>query len=598
MDAKSLHAHIESVPSNVTHMHIRNLKKRISETIADHISDVRQPEVLSWIEEPPEPDYGDLAVPCHRLSPVLKTDPQSISEELQNELPVPTGFERTENRGPYLNFFIDRAQLVEEVVQKVLRHGTDWCVPEVGEDEPVVIDYSSPNIAKPFSIGHLRSTAIGACLYRLYDELGFRVTGVNHLGDWGTQCGKQILAFRRWGDEEQLHQEGIYYLQDLYVRINQEIEEDPELRDEAREWFRKLESGDPDAVELWKMFREVSLSYLEDIYERLGVEFDEYTGESFYTDRTEDVIEEAKKAGVAEESEGALVIKFEEEEDTPPFLLRKADGTTLYSTRDLAAALYRHQEYEADRLLYVVATEQNLHFKQLFGALEKMGHDWVQHCEHVGFGLVQIEGSKMSTREGDVVLLEDILETGVEKTREIMSDRDFSEERKEQIAEDIGIGAVLFSDLKDRRTRDIQFDWDRAIGYDPNTKSFRGETGPYLQYTYVRLCGIRREFPGDLSEVPNTDRLDLPEEFQLAKLVASYPEVLVEAQENNSPSVIASYLIDLAQAFNTYYHDREKHQIVSDDMELSQARFALCESIRTILSSGLEIMGITPLERM
>jgi arginyl-tRNA synthetase len=594
-------------------MILQRLKERISATVAQVHDDLEADEVEGWIEIPPDPSMGDFGIPCFKLAPIFQNDPTEIAGNLVDDVRAPDGIQEVTNEGPYLNFHIDRMGFISRVLPDVLDPGVEFGHPNLGEGEPVVIDYSSPNIAKPFSVGHLRSTAIGAVLYRLYDALGYDPVAVNHLGDWGTQCGKQLLAFEKWGDEEELEEQGVEYLQELYVRINEAIDEDPDLQDQARDWFRRLEEGDEGAVERWKQFRETSIAYLDRIYDRLGVHFDTYTGESFFHDRSEDVIDQVEEAGILTESEGALIVEFAPE-DMPPFLLRKEDGSTLYATRDLAAALYRHEEYGADRLLYVVASEQNLHFRQLFRVLEKMGHDWVEGCEHVNFGLVQLEEGKMSTRSGDVVLLEDLLERGIEKTENIIRERqehlsegadasvDELDQQAREIAEHIGIGAVLFSDLKDDRERNVTFDWDEAIGYDPNTGSFRGETGPYLQYTHVRLCGIEREFAttewGEENVCGHWDRLTEPEEFLLVRRISRYPLMLERALDQHKPSVIANYLVDLAQSFNHYYHDREKHKVISEDRELTKARVALCKAVRSVLASGLELLGIEPVERM
>ncbi len=596
----------------------QRIKKRVAGTVRQAHEELADEPVENWLERPPNPDMGDFGLPCFQLAPVFRTDPEQIATRLATDLPCPEGCAEVTAEGPYLNFHIDRPAFIQKLLPEILKNPADWAYHDVGQGEPVVIDYSSPNIAKPFSVGHLRSTAIGAVLYRLYDALGYEPHAVNHLGDWGTQCGKQLLAFERWGDEQKLDEEGVEYLQELYVRINEAIEADPDLQEEAKRWFKRLEDGDPEAVERWKAFRDTSIQYLDDIYDRLGVHFDTYTGESFFHDRTDEVLEQVEEAGILTESEGALIVEFEQE-DRPPFLLRKDDGSTLYSTRDLAAALYRHEEYGADRLIYVVASEQNLHFQQLFSVLKKMGHDWVEQCKHVAFGLVQMEDGKMSTRKGDVVLLEDLLDRGIEKTRQIIRDRQenasgssdsageglsWSEEDVRGKAEAIGIGAVLFSDLKDDRTRNVTFDWDEAIGYDPSTGSFRGETGPYLQYTHVRLCGIEREYNKedrdavDVEAPAYHERLDRPEEFLLVRRISRYPSVLERALDTHKPSVLANYLIELAQSFNHYYHDREHHQVISEDRALTEARMDLCRSVRAVLSSGLELLGIEPVERM
>ncbi len=595
-------------------MNIQSIKHDIAEAVRQTVDELNGQPVQDWLERPPQPEMGDFGLPCFKLAPILKRDPTDIAGDLAERITPPDVFSKVTNEGPYLNFHIDRIPFIRETLTRILDAPEDWAFDNVGEGEPVVIDYSSPNIAKPFSVGHLRSTAIGAVLYRIYDKLGFDAIGINHLGDWGTQCGKQLLAFEKWGDHKELEENGVHYLQNLYVRINEAIEEDQELQERAREWFNRLERGDEKATELWKTFREHSIDYLKSIYDRLGVEFDEYIGESFYHDLTEDVLDEVDDAGLLTESEGALIVELDDE-DKPPFLLRKKDGSTLYSTRDLAAALYRHREYNSDRLIYVVASEQNLHFEQLFSVLRKMDHDWVEKCEHVEFGLVQLKEGKMSTRKGSLVLLEDLINRCKEIIKERQEDhlknsadpvmgRVPSEEDIDQKAEEVGVGSVLFSDLKDDRTRDFQFDRNKAIGYDPNTGSFRGETGPYLQYTHVRIKGLQREnqnqknlnFQTDLKEAAK--RLERPEEYLLIREVAVFPEILKRTLHTHQPSVLAGYLIDLAQQFNRYYHDQENHTVISEDEELSRARLAMSEAVRLVLEKGMNLLGLKAIDWM
>lgn len=572
-------------------------KEHIAEQIQEELPQTSEKPILEWFEYPSNPEHGDLALPCFKLAPILKDDPNNIAQSLADSLSLPSLFQEITSTGPYLNFSLDRSTFIASTCNQIHQHFADWSHPESGNGETVVIDYSSPNISKPPHIGHLRGTILGAVLYRIYERVGYEAIGINHLGDWGTPMGKLLVAYERWGEEERLEDEGVYYLEELYIRITEEEEDQPELRNEIRNKFEELASGEQDVVQQWKEFKRISLDHLEDIYEQLGISFDEYKGESHYEDQIPKVLETLEQKGLSETSEGALIVPLADE-DLPPFLLKKSDGTTLYSTRDLAAALHRRKEYGADRLLYVVASEQNVHFRQLFQVLENMDCNWVRNCEHVDFGLIQFEGKKMSTREGTSIHLEQLLDTAVEKARNAVENRSFEQRKKEKIAREIGLGAVLFQALHARRNRNIEFDWERAIGYDQETESFRGETGPYLQYSHVRICGILREFDGTLPDELQTDPLTDPDEFDLIRRLSKYPEILLHTQQKNEPSILTNYLIELAQDFHTYYHDREAHQVISDDPELTRARVGMCQCIRTVLADGMELLGLTPLERM
>lgn len=574
-----------------------NPKQQIINTLEEEHPDFRSLTLHEWIETPSDPSHGDFALPCFKLASIQQKDPNDIASDLCENLPVPNGFQQTTAVGPYLNFELDRAPFIQDVCTEIHTNFSSWSQPDVGNGETIVIDYSSPNISKPPHIGHLRPTVLGSVLYRLYDQLGFQPVGVNHLGDWGTPMGKLLLAYEEWGDPQRLEDDGVSYLEELYVKITRKCEEDDTLQKKAKSKFQQLEKGDPETVERWETFKSLSIDHLKELYELLNVSFDEYKGESYYSALIPEVFEQLNQHNLIKESEGAKVIPLEEH-DLPPFLLEKADGSTLYSTRDLAAALHRREHHGAEHLMYVVAAEQNLHFRQLFHVLEKMELDWADNCTHVDFGLIHFEGKKMSTREGTAVSLEELLETGIEQAKSIMEDRSFAPDKTDEIAREIGVGAVVFRTLHTRRNRHIEFDWDEAIGYDPNTGSFRGETGPYLQYSHVRICGILREFEGDIPESFHTDPLTDHEEFMIVRKLSKYPEILVSAQQQNEPARLTNYLIELAQKFHTYYHDREAHQIISDNEDLTEARVGLCQCIKRVLADGMKILGLRPLEKM
>ncbi len=555
-------------------------------------------EVAALLEVPREASHGEYAFPCFTLAKARKSAPPKIAAELAGAL-APTDLIREVRAvGPYVNFFVQPAAFARETLSAYLAEGERFGTSDVGAGRTVVIDYSSPNIAKPFSVGHLRSTAIGAALYRIHRALGYRCVGINHLGDWGTQFGKLILAFRTWGDAAQLQTGGVKYLKDLYVRIEGEIKQKPALGDEARAWFRKLEAGDAEARALWKHFREISLREFERVYAVLGVTFDSDAGESFYEDKMAPTLAAIEAKGLVTRSEGATIVDLEPH-GMPPCLLKKADEASLYATRDLAAAMYRWDTYRFDKLLYVTGADQKLHFRQLFKVLELMGLEWAARCRHIDFGLIRMSGEKMSTREGKVVLLEDLLDHGVELAGRIVQGRDLDEAEKKSIAAAVGVGAVVFHDLATRRSRDVDFDWKQVLDYDPETQSFRGENGPYLQYMHTRITSVLRKWgkPVPTGEV-RFERLVQPEELALLRLVQGMTGVLERAAADGEPSYVSSHLLALASTFSRYYHDRTRNAILSDDEELTRARVVLCAAVHHVLGAGLALLGVRTLERM
>ncbi len=474
-----------------------DLKTALAETIAK-AAGMEVPQVAGLLETPPDPKMGDAALPCFKLAKELRKAPPVIAQELAGKLEAPAFVTRTEAAGGYLNFFYDRNFYAESVLSALEEAGEDWGRSDAGAGKTVVIDYSSVNIAKPFHIGHLSSTAIGSALYKIYKYLGYDVVGVNHLGDWGTQFGKLIAAYKLWGNDEEIDRDSVSAMLKLYVRFHEEAEKDESLNEQGRAWFKKIEEGDEEALRIFEWFKELTLREAKRVYERLDVQFDSYAGESFYNDKIPAVLDELREKNLLVQSEGAWVVRLDEE-GLPPAIILKSDGTTLYATRDLAAAEYRKKTYDFYKNLYVVAYQQNLHFKQLFAVLKKMGHEWAEQCEHVAFGMVSLEDGTLSTRKGKIVLLEDVLTKAVEKTRAVIEEKNPGLANKEQVAEEIGVGAVIFSTLSQSRIKDITFSFDRVLNYD-------GETGPYVQYTHTRCASVLARC-AELTGEPDMDAL-------------------------------------------------------------------------------------------
>lgn len=569
-------------------------------TIAEAVAaagGIEQEEAAAALTAPPKPEMGDLSFPCFPLARILRKAPPQIAAELAEEVNrqvAPHGIS-AEAAGPYLNFRFDKKKVSETVLTAVL--GSEEILPQEGRGKTVVIDFSSPNIAKPFSMGHLRSTSIGNALSRIYRNLGWNVERVNHLGDWGTQFGKLICAFRLWGDEEQLQQQEISYLMQLYVRYNNAAKENPQLEDDARAAFKQLEDGDAEAVKLWQHFREISLREFKRIYAILNVDFDSWAGESFYNDKIEPAVAKLAEKNLLDESDGAVVVPMDEE--IPPCMIRKSDGATTYAARDLAALFFRKEHYNFDKLLYVVGSPQALHFRQLFNVLDKYGATWTAACEHIPFGQVLINGEMMSTRKGNVIFLEEAINKAagialqkIMETEQLTAEQ-VTEELRER-AKIIGVSSIVFFDLKNNRARDVDFNWDEIL----NPK---GETGIYLQYAHARIHGIMRKFNDRLGIDPETVKEQLPaiqEEnaYPVISELAKFPEKVRYAAETNEPSQISRYLLELASAFSTYY--RENKVINPEDPQLSRERMAVVLAVKTILARGLQLLGITPLEKM
>jgi arginyl-tRNA synthetase len=544
-------------------------------------------ELRKAIEVPPSVQLGDYAFPCFPLAKILRQAPQAIAAELAAAFQPTPLVKEARATGPYVNFFVDRAAYSRAGLTTIIEQGSGYGRSAEGAGQTVVIDYSSPNIAKPFGVGHLRSTVIGNALSRIYGHLGYRLIRINHLGDWGTQFGKLIVAFKRWGDETSLTAHPIQTLYDLYVRFHSEVDNHPELDDDARRWFKRLEDGDPEARAIWQRFRDLSLQEFARIYERLGISFDLQAGESFYEPYLERTVERIRQAGLVSVSDQALIVDLRAY-DMPPCLLRKKDEATLYATRDLAAAIYRYETYAFSKMLYVVGADQRLHFQQVFKVLELMGFPWAKDCVHVDFGLIRFNDEKMGTRRGNIIFLEDVLDRAVELAEQIVHEKNPTLANKREVAEAVGIGAVIFTDLSTRRVKDVNFEWEKVL-------TFEGETGPYVQYTHARACSVLRKADQPVRPDADCSPLTLDEEFDLVRLLADYPAVLRRAAESYEPFFVIDYLLTLSERFNKYYHN---YRILTDDTALREARLLLVKGVQTVIHSGLTVLGISAPEEM
>lgn len=567
-----------------------NFKKVIAYKISKVI-DIDEKEIEGYIEVPSNKEMGDYSFPCFRLAKVLKKSPQIIAEELKEKLIFENEeITKVEVINGYLNFFINNLQLVKEVLKEIDEKKEKYGSSDMGKGKNVVVDYSSPNIAKPFHIGHLRSTVIGNSLYKTYKFLGYNCIGINHLGDYGTQFGKLIEGYKRWGSEYNIEENPIDELTKIYVRINNLCKEDESVLEECRSNFKKLEEKDEYCVKLWNKFRELSLKEFQRIYDLLDVHFDSLNGEAFYSDKMNEVINILEKTGRLVESEGARVIELEEKQ-IPPCIIQKSNGSTTYATRDLAAILYRARNYDFDKALYLTSYEQILHFNQVFEVAKLLGLDekYTNNLIHVPFGMIQLKSGKMSTREGNVVKLEDLLKESISRVKEIIEKKNPELEDKEKIAETIGIGAVIFNDLYNSRMKDEIFDWDEML-------NFNGETGPYLQYIYVRTNSILKK-AGYIPELKDVDAQELNDEgaINIIKILYSFEDVIKQAAEKNEPYIIARYLINLAQAFSSYYND---HKIIVDDKKVQNSRLYITYGVNLVLKTGAMLLGMKMPERM
>lgn len=566
---------------------MQDFKVAIANCLKEKIEDLTLEEILALIEVPPNKDMGDYAFPCFKLAKVFRKAPNMIAQELSESIEANGGISKVMPLGGYVNFFVNKSQLAETVVKDVLTKKEKYGHSDLGQDKAVVIDFSSPNIAKPFHIGHIRTTVIGNALYKIYDSQGYNVVRINHLGDYGTQFGKLIVAFKLWGNKEAVEANPIPELLKLYIQFHDEAEQKPEMEDEARAWFTKLENGDPEAKELWQWFRDESLKEFARVYDLLDIEFDSYAGESFYSDKMDTVIEQIKEKGLLIESQGTNVVDLEEF-NMPPALITKNDGSTLYMTRDLAAAIYRKNTYDFEKCIYVVGSQQSLHFQQLFKVLELMGFEWSKDLIHVPFGMVALEEGTMSTRKGRVVFLEDVLKQAIEKTKETVLSKNPNAKNVDEISKQVGVGAVVFQELSNSRIKDYTFSWERTL-------SFEGETGPYVQYTHARCCAVLRKANEEVTTDINYDLLSDGDAAEVLKVIGSFNKSIVSAMRRNEPHIVTRFVLDLAQAFNKFYHD---NPIIVEDVELRKARLALVAATRQTLENGLRILGMHSPERM
>ena len=571
---------------------MKDFKEQIAICLSNVI-DMDMQELKNIIEIPKDEKMGDYAFPCFRFAKVFGKAPALIAEELKAKLEFSnTDIEKVETAGAYLNFTIKKESLIQDVVEEISAKKENFGKQEVGKDKNVIVEYSSPNIAKPFHIGHLRTTLIGRALYNIYKTLGYNTIGINHLGDYGTQFGKMIEGYKRWGAEYNLEENPIEELTKIYVRINQLCKEDENVLEQCRDNFKKLEEGDEYCTSLWNTFRDLSLKEFYRIYNLLDIEFDSLNGEAFYSDKTKEVIEILEKTGKLVESEGAKIIDLEEQK-MPPCMICKSNGSTIYATRDLAAILYRARTYDFDKCLYVVAYEQNLHFKQIFEVAKLLGiqEKCQKGLEHVSYGMVHLKSGKMSTREGNVIKVEELLQEAISRVRTIIEEKnpELTEEEKDDIATKVGIGAVIYNDLAGSRIKDEIFDWDTIL-------NFNGETGPYIQYTYVRTNSVLKKagnIPA-LSEVKISNIMD-EEAYKVSKLLYSYPEIIRNASEKNEPSIISRFLIDLAKAYSSFYNE---NKIIVDDKDVQNARVYLTYMTNLVLKNGAELLGIKMPEKM
>lgn len=558
-------------------------KDLIAENISSVLS-IEKSEVLRLLEIPPRQEMGDYAFPCFQLAKTLRKAPNFIAGELKDKLSIHE-IDRIEVMGPYVNFFLNKSVFLKDVVDEILREGENYGKSYVGENRTVIVEFSSPNIAKPFHVGHLFTTVIGNSLSRIFKFEGYQTERINHLGDWGTQFGKLITGYERWIDKDKLVESPIEELNRIYVKFHEEADIDPSLNDEARMHFKNLEDGVKYEVELWTQFRDLSLKVFKEVYEELGVEFDSYAGESFYSDKMDDVVNLLDEKGIMTESNGAKVVMLEEY-NMPPTIIMKADGATIYATRDLAAAIYRKKTYDFYKNIYVVGTPQSLHFKQVFKTLELAGFEWAKDCVHVGFGLVKFPGKMMSTRKGDVVLLDDLLKEAVETALKIIVEKNPNLKDKEEIAKKVGIGAIIFTYLKNSREKDIIFDWDEILSFD-------GETGPYVQYTYARAKSILRK--NEIKDDPILALLDSQEEFELAKTLNGFNDAVLAAIDKYEPSIVTRYVLQVAKDFNKFYNNCP---INSAEEGTKQARLKLVLATTLVLRNALNLLGIETVEEM
>ncbi len=565
-----------------------NFKHDIATILSDEIKEISMEEIESMIEIPSNTEMGDYAFPCFKLSKIFRKSPNMIAEELAQKLEKTAVIDKIINLSGYVNFFVDRETWAKSVISRVVTEKENFGRSDYGQKRNTIVEFSSPNIAKPFHIGHIRTTVIGHSLYRLYDFMGFNAIAINHLGDYGTQFGKLIVAYKAWGDRAVIESNPISELLKIYVRFHDEADQNPELEEEARGWFKKLENKDPEATELWQWMRDISLKEFNRVYDLLGIKFDSFAGESFYSDKMPAAVQLIEDKGLLKDSEGAKIVDLEPY-GMPPALIMKKDGSTLYITRDIAAAIYRKETYDFYKNIYVVGTPQELHFRQWGKILELMGFEWAKDCIHVQFGTVSLEDGVLSTRSGRVVFLEDVLNRAIEQTKGIIIQKNPDLENIDETAKQVGVGALVFQELSNSRIKDYQFSWERTL-------SFEGETGPYVQYAYARCCSLieKSEFE------PSTD-IDFsiiaqnPDAMEIVRVLTSFDDVLMRSLNRNEPHHIARFVLDLSQAFNKFYHD---NHILSETEDVQKAYISLVESVKNGIHNALYLLGMESPQKM
>ena len=567
-----------------------NFKEIIAEEISK-ITKLDKAEIEKYIEIPKDIQNGDYTFPCFRLAKELKKSPQIIATELKEKIKLDENIVyKIDVISGYLNFYITKKAIAKEVIEEISKN-ENFGKSNYGAEKNIVIDYSAPNIAKPFHIGHLRSTVIGAALYNIYKQLGYNVTGVNHLGDYGTQFGKLIEGYKLWGQEYDIDSDPINELTKIYIRINQLCKEDEKVLEQCRYNFKLLEEKDEYCTKLWEKFKEVSLKEFKKVYDLLGSKFDSWNGEAFYSDKMQEVIELLEKSGKLIESQGAKIIDLEDRGISTPCIIQKSNGSSTYATRDLAAILYRARNYDFDKALYVTSYEQILHFKQIFEVAKLLGLDekYIKGLEHISFGMVLLKDGKMSTREGNIIKLEDLLKEAVQRAKQIIEEKNPNLENKEEVAKKVGIGAVIFNDLANSRIKDEIFDWNQIL-------NFQGETGPYIQYTYVRTKSVL-ERVGYLPDDSEIKLENLEDEYSqnILKIIYNFEDILIQVTEKEEPSILSRYLIDLAKAFSNFYNE---NKIIVEDKEIQYARVYLTYAVGKVLKIGANLLGIEMPDKM
>lgn len=565
---------------------MKDYKEIIAEKLEGKEIGLSKDEIYQLIEIPPQENMGDYSFPCFQLAKTLRKNPAQIATELASTLNL-EDFAEVKNVGPYINFFLDRKKFENQVINTIIEKKENFGKSDMGKGKTAIVEFSSVNIAKPFHIGHIRSTVIGDALRNIHEFLGYNTIATNYIGDYGTQFGTMIAAYKLWGDDDKLNANPIQELLNLYVRYNTEASENEEMMEVARQEFKNLEEGEEEATRLWSWFKEISFNEFDRVYKLLDIEFDNYKGEAYYSEYMPAILEELKEKKLLVESDGAQIIDLSEF-DLPPSIIIKSNGSSAYITRDIATAINRKKEYNFDENLYVVATQQNLHFQQLWRILELMGYDLYKGCKHISFGMVSLKDQTLSTRKGQVVFLEDVLNKAIDKTREIMENREDTVDDIDEVSRIVGIGAVKFQELYNNRIKDYVFDWDEVLNFD-------GETGPYVQYTYARAKSVLRKACIDEIKPLDIEKITSDEEFTLVKKLAGFEDVVIKAKEKCEPSLITRHLTDIAKSFNKFYNSSK---IMVEDEKLKEERLALAYVTAIVIKTALGLLGIKTVEKM